>query len=107
MIASLLTKLFSFILSIIASLVHIILLPLTSLVNALIPDLHTWSTSISEFINTYIPGITYFLSWLGPFTLSVIKLEMSLISIFFTCYAAYLTIHTTVYLITKIKSMFN
>lgn len=107
MISSLITKLFTFILSVVASLVTIILYPLTQAVNALIPDLHTWASTVDSFIAQYVPGISYFLSWIGPFTLSVIKLEMSFISIFFTAYAIYLTVHTTVFLITKIKSMFN
>lgn len=107
MIASLLTKLFSFILSIVASLVAIILWPLNQAINTLIPDLRSWVIVIENFINQYVPGISYFLSWLGPVTLSVIRLEMTLITIFFTAYSVYLAIHFTIFLVTKIKSMFN
>lgn len=107
MIAKLISKFFLFILSLVSSLVNILLLPLTTLVNALVPDLHTWAVAVENFINTYIPKISYFLSWLGPFTRSVISLEITCISIFFTMYATYLTIQCGIYMITKIKSMFN
>lgn len=107
MIASFITKIFTFLLSVIASLIAIILAPLSAVVSALIPDLHSWVIAIENFINQYIPGISYFISWVGPFTLSVIKLELSFITIFFTAYAAYLVVETTIFLITKIKSMFN
>lgn len=107
MIASLITKLFTFLLSVIASLISIILAPLSAAVTALIPDLHTWVVQIENFINTYVPAISYFISWVGPFTLSVIRLELSFVTIFFTAYTFYLVIETTIFLITKIKSMFN
>lgn len=107
MIAKLISKFFMFILGLVASLVNILLLPLELLVNELVPDLHSWATSIESFLTTYIPRITYFLSWLGPMTKSVIILEISCISIFFTMYATYLTIQAGIYMITKIKSMFN
>lgn len=107
MIAKLITKFFGFILELIMSLVNIILTPLNLLVTSLIPDLSSYVTTINNFINTFIGNITYFLTMLGPLTKSALILEFNLMSIFFTIYMSYLVIHTSIYLITKIKSMFN
>lgn len=107
MIAKLITKFFGFILSLIMSLVNILLSPLNSLVTSLLPDLSTYVTTIDNFINTFIGNIGYFLSMLGPLTRGALALEFNLISIFFSIYATYVVIHTSIYLITKIKSMFN
>ena len=107
MIAKLITKLFNFILNVILTLVSTLLSPLTSLVSNALPDLSSFVTSINNFINTAFNNIGYFLSMLGPFTKSVILLELNLLSIFFTIYAGYITLEITIHLITKIKSMFN
>lgn len=107
MIASFISKIFTFILSVISSLVSIILSPLDSLVDSLLPNLSSYITQIESFMQTYVPGLSYFLSWLGPFTISVIRLELSLVAVFFTIYASYLILQVTLYLITKIKNLFN
>lgn len=107
MIASLISKLFTFILSVISSFISIVLWPLDRLVNSLIPDLSGYVSQIESFMQTYIPGLSYFLSWIGPVTLSVIRLELALVSVFFTIYASYLIIQVSMYLITKFKNLFN
>lgn len=89
------------------TLVGTILSPLTSLVSSLLPDLSSYVTTINNFINTMLSNIGYFFSMLGPITRGSILLYLNLLGIFFTIYAAYITIEVTIYLITKIKSMFN
>lgn len=106
MIAKLITKLFNFILSLIAKLVGTILSPLTGLVSRLLPDLSSYVATIDNFINTGLSNLGYFFSMFGPLTRGAIALEFNLISIFFTIYAGYIVIEVTIYLITKIKSMF-
>ena len=106
MIAKLITKFFNFILSLITTVVSWILAPITSLVTNLLPDLSSYVATFDNFINTAFDSIGYFLSMLGPVTRGVISLEFNLISIFFTIYAGYITYEITIYLVTKIKSMF-
>lgn len=106
MIASLITKLFSFILSLLSSLVRIIISPISLLINNTIPDLHSVATTISNFINNSLGNIGYFFSWLGPLTKSAVRLELSIISAFFTIYLSYIVIHTSIRLIRKIRGMF-
>lgn len=107
MIAKLITKFFNFILSLIMSLVSTILSPLTSLVSNAIPDLSTYVSTINNFINTMLGNIGYFFSMLGPITRGAILLYLNLLGIFFTIYVSYLAIEVAIYLVTKIKSMFN
>lgn len=106
MIAKLITKFFNFILGLITKLVGIILTPLTSLVTGLLPDLSSYVATFDNFITTAFDNIGYFLSMLGPFTKSILALEFNIISIFFTIYAGYIALEVTIYLVTKIKSMF-
>lgn len=106
MIAKLITKFFNFILSLIMSLVSTILSPLTSLVSSALPDLSGYVTTINGFINTALSNLGYFFSMLGPITRGAILLYLNLLGIFFTIYAGYLVIEVSIYLITKIKSMF-
>lgn len=107
MIAKLITKFFNFILSLIMSLVSTILSPITTLVSNALPDLSSYVTTINGFINTMLANIGYFFSMLGPITRGAILLYLNLLGVFFTIYAGYLTVEVTIYLITKIKSMFN
>lgn len=107
MIAKLITKFFNFILSLITSLVSIILTPITSLVSSLLPDLSSYVATVDGFINTGIANLGYFFSMLGPITRGAILLYLNLLGIFFTIYVTYLGYEVAIYLITKIKSMFN
>lgn len=107
MIASLISKFFQFILSVIMTLISVILTPLTTLVSSLLPDLSGPVTTINSFINTMLANIGYFFSMLGPITRGAILLYLNLLGIFFTIYASYIVIEITIYLVTKIKSMFN
>ena len=106
MIARLITKLFSFILSLITKFVALLLTPLTATLSALLPDLTTFVAKVSSFINTSLYMFGWFFNLLPPITKSVILLYLSLLLIFFTAYATYLVVSFAIYLITKIKSMF-
>lgn len=106
MIAKLLTKALNLILSLIAKLVALILTPISAIINAALPDLHNVASTISDFINNHIGNISYFLSWVGPYTKAAIRLELTIISAFFTIYIGYIVIHTTIRLIRKIRGMF-
>ena len=106
MIAKLITKLFTFILSLIAKLVGIILSPLTAAINALIPDFSLLVAKLVSFINTMLYMVGWFFNLLPPTVKSILLFYLSLVLIFFTLYSIYIVYHTTTYLITKIKSMF-
>lgn len=106
MIAKLITKLFTFILTLITNIVSLLLSPLTSAISALIPDLTTYVAKIQSFINTMLYMVGWFLNLLPPGVKSVILLYLSLLLIFFTAYAIYVVVEFTIYLITKVKSMF-
>lgn len=106
MIAKLISKFFGFIIQIILSLISTLLSPLTSLISNAIPNLSTYVTTINNFINTMLSNVGYFFSMLGPITRGAILLYLNLLSIFFTIYATYIVIEVSIYLVTKIKSMF-
>lgn len=106
MIASLITKLFTFLLSLITNVVLLILTPLTSAINALVPDLSTYAAKIVNFIDTSLYMVGWFFTLLPPGVKSIILLYLSLLLVFFTAYAIFIVIYITIELITKIKSMF-
>ena len=106
MIAKLITKLFTFILSLIAQIVSLILSPLTLAISALLPDLSTFVAKIVSFINTMLYMFGWFFNLLPPTTKSVILLYLSLLLIFFTAYSLYVVVEFSMYLITKVKNMF-
>lgn len=106
MIAKLITKLFTFILSLIAKIVGILLTPLTSAVNALIPDFSFLVAKLVSFINNMLYMVGWFFNLLPPTVKSIILFYLSLVLVFFTLYSIYIVYHTITYLITKIKSMF-
>lgn len=106
MVARLITKLFTFILSLIAKIVGLILSPLTTAISALLPDLSTYVAKIVSFINTMLYMVGWFFNLLPPTTKSVILLYLSLLLVFFTAYAIYIVVEFSIYLITKIKNMF-
>lgn len=106
MIAKLITKLFTFILSLIAKLVGIILSPLTSAISALLPDINSYVAKIVSFINSSLYMFGWFFNLLPPTTRSVILLYLSLLLVFFTAYSIYVVVEFSMYLITKIKNMF-
>lgn len=106
MIARLITKLFTFILSLITKIVALILTPLTTTISALLPDLSTYVAKIVSFINTMLYMVGWFFNLLPPTTKSVILLYLSLLLVFFTAYAIYVVVEFSMYLITKIKNLF-
>lgn len=106
MIARLITKLFTFILSLISKIVSLILSPLTLAISALIPDLTTYVAKIVNFINSFLYMFGWFFNLLPPTTKSIILLYLSLLLVFFTAYALYVIVEFSIYLITKIKNMF-
>lgn len=106
MIARLITKLFTFILSLITKIVSLILTPLTSTISALLPDLSSYVARIVSFIDTMLYMFGWFFNLLPPITKSVILLYLSLLGIFFTAYAIYVIVEFSMYLITKIKNLF-
>lgn len=106
MVARLITKLFTFILSLIAKIVGLILSPLTTAISALLPDLSIYVSKIVSFINTMLYMVGWFFNLLPPSTKSVILLYLSLLLVFFTAYAIYVVVEFSIYLITKIKNLF-
>lgn len=106
MIAKLITKLFTFILSLIAKIVSLILSPLTLAISALLPDLTTYVAKIVNFINNSLYMVGWFFNLLPPSTKSIILLYLSLLLVFFTAYSLYVVVEFTMYLITKVKNMF-
>lgn len=106
MIAKLITKLFTFILSLITKLVSLILTPLTAAISALLPDLSLYVGKIVQFIDTMLYMLGWFFNLLPPTTKSVILLYLSLLLVFFTAYSIYVVVEFSMYLITKIKNLF-
>lgn len=106
MIAKLITKLFTFILTLIAKIVSLILSPLTLAISALLPDLSTYVAKVVSFINNMLYMVGWFFNLLPPSTKSIILLYLSLLLVFFTAYAIYVVVEFTMYLITKVKNMF-
>lgn len=106
MIARLITKLFTFILSLIAKIVGLILSPLTAAINALIPDFSLLVSKFVSFVNTMLYMIGWFFNLLPPTVKSIILFYLSLVLVFFTMYSIYIVYHTITYLISKIKNMF-
>lgn len=106
MIASLITKLFTFILSLITKIVALILSPLTSAISALLPDLTSFVAKVVNFINTMLYMTGWFFNLLPPGVKSVVLLYLSLLLVFFTAYALYVVVEFSMYLITKVKNLF-
>ena len=106
MIASLITKLFTFILSLITKIVGLILSPLTSSISALLPDISSYVSRIVYFINNMLYMVGWFFNLIPPITKSVLLLYLSLLLVFFTAYAIYVVVEFSMYLITKIKNLF-
>lgn len=106
MIAKLITKLFTFILSLITKIVGIILLPLTTAITALLPDISTYVSHIVNFINNMLYMVGWFFNLFPPITKSVVLLYLSLLLVFFTAYSLYVVVEFSMYLITKIKNLF-
>lgn len=106
MVAKLITKLFTFILSLITRIVALILTPLTTAISALLPDLSIYVLKIVHFIDNMLYMLGWFFNLLPPTTKSVILLYLSLLLVFFTAYAIYVAVEFSMYLITKIKNLF-
>lgn len=106
MVATLITKLFTFILTLISKIVLLLISPLTTLISSLLPDLTTFVAKITYLIDNLLYMLGWFFHLLPSGVKSVILLYLSLLLIFFTAYASYVIIEFTIYLITKIKNMF-
>ena len=95
MVAKLITKLFTFILSLITKIVTLILSPLTASISALLPDLSIYVAKIVNFIDNMLYMVGWFFNLLPPTTKSVILLYLSLLLVFFTAYSIYVIENST------------